>query len=68
MTLNELNEKLPADTFVRIHRSHIVNINLAREVIPWDSHSMTLIMGDADKTELPVSRKYVKQLKTIAGW
>lgn len=68
MTLNDLADSLPDNIFVRVHRSHLVNINLAREVIPWDSHSMTLIMGDTENTEIPVSRKYVKQLKKIAGW
>ena len=68
MSLSELIKLLPADTFVRVHRSHIVNIQLAREIISWDSHSMTLVMGDAGKTEIPVSRSYVHQLKQIAGW
>ena len=68
LSLSELCDRLPASTFVRVHRSHVVNINLAREVIPWDSHSMTLIMGDQDRTEIPVGRKYVKALKAIAGW
>jgi len=68
MSLGQLETSLPVDTFVRVHRSHIVNINLAREVIPWDSHSMTLIMGDREKTEIPVSRKYIQQLKAITGW
>lgn len=68
LTLDSLEEELPEHTFMRVHRSHLVNINLAREVISWDSHSMTLIMGDENKTEIPVSRKYVSMLKKIVGW
>lgn len=68
LTLDALESELPESTFIRVHRSHLININLAREVIPWDSHSMTLIMGDKDRTEIPVSRKYSKSLKRIVGW
>ncbi|MEE9319475.1 MAG: LytTR family DNA-binding domain-containing protein [Granulosicoccus sp.] len=68
LTLDALEGELPDNTFLRVHRSHLININLAREVIPWDSHSMTLIMGDKDNTEIPVSRKYAKSLKRIVGW
>lgn len=68
MSLSELERLLPSDTFVRVHRSHLINIQLAREIITWDSHSMTLVMGDVEKSEIPVSRSYVHQLKQIAGW
>jgi two-component system LytT family response regulator/two-component system response regulator LytT len=68
LTLGALQALLPENTFVRVHRSHLVNINLAREVITWDSHSMTLIMGDRNQTEIPVSRKYAFALKQIGGW
>ncbi|MDB4223882.1 LytTR family transcriptional regulator DNA-binding domain-containing protein [Granulosicoccus sp.] len=66
LTLNELDSLLPPEIFVRVHR--LVNMQLAREIIAWDSHSMTLVMGDTDRTEIPVSRSNVHQLKQIAGW
>ena len=68
LTLNALQERLSSPPFVRVHRTWLVNINLVREVIPWDSHSMTLIMGDKGKTEIPVSRTYTGALKHISGW
>lgn len=68
LTLNALQARLPSPPFVRVHRTWMVNINLVREVIPWDSHSLTLMMGDKDKTEIPVSRTYTGALKHITGW
>jgi len=68
LTLNALQERLDSAQFVRVHRTWIVNIDLVREVIPWDSHSMTLIMGDKEKTEIPVSRTYSGAFKQITGW
>lgn len=67
-TLSELSERLPHDTFVRVHKTYIININLVREVIPWDSHAMTLVMGDKDATEIPVGRGYADKLKRLVGW
>ncbi len=67
-TLAELAERLPQHTFIRVHKSYIININLVKEVIPWDSHVMTLIMGDDRQTEIPVGRGYADKLKTLVGW
>jgi len=62
-TLNELEKKLNASGFVRPHRSFLVNINHVREVIPWFNGSYKLIMDDRERTEVPVSRYNVKDLK-----
>lgn len=67
-TLSELAERLPQDTFIRVHKTYIININLVREVIPWDSHAMTLVMTDSNATEIPVGRGYSDKLKQLVGW
>jgi DNA-binding LytR/AlgR family response regulator len=67
-TLTELAERLPQDTFIRVHKTYIININLVREVIPWDSHAMTLVMSDKKGTEIPVGRGYSDKLKQLVGW
>lgn len=61
--LNELEQKLAAAGFVRTHRSFLVNINHVREVIPWFNGSYKLIMDDRERSEVPVSRYNVKDLK-----
>lgn len=62
-TLNELEQKLVASGFVRTHRSFLVNINHVCEVIPWFNGSYKLIMDDRERSEVPVSRYSVKDLK-----
>lgn len=62
-TLNELEEKLAPAGFVRTHRSYLVNVNHVREVVPWFNGSYKLVLDDRDKSEVPVSRYNVKDLK-----
>ena len=62
-SLSELERRLAAAGFVRPHRSYLVNSNHVREVIPWFNRSYNLIMDDANKTRIPVSRHQVQELK-----
>ncbi len=62
-TLNELEHKLAGHGFIRPHRSFLINVNYVREVIPWFNSSYKLIMADRDRSEIPVSRYNVKELK-----
>lgn len=62
-TLNELEQKLAPAGFARPHRSFLININHVAEVIPWFNGSYKLIMDDRERTEVPVSRYNVKDLK-----
>ena len=62
-TLSELEQKLAATGFFRSHRSYLVNSNHVCEVIPWFNGSFKLIMDDKERTEIPVSRYNVNDLK-----
>ena len=62
-TLAELEQKLAAAGFIRPHRSYLVNIDQVGEVIPWFNGSYKLIMADAKRTKIPVSRYNVQELK-----
>ncbi|MBT4498329.1 MAG: response regulator transcription factor [Gemmatimonadetes bacterium] len=55
-SLNQLESELPADDFVRIHRSALVNLNHVDEIIRWFGGTFRVRMSDKKKTELPVSR------------
>src|SRR6185503_17092113 len=55
-TLDELHERLDSSTFWRVHRSHLVNINKIKEIVPWFSRNYILRMKDEKSTEIPVSR------------
>jgi two-component system response regulator LytT len=62
-TLDELQARLDPSTFWRVHRSHLVNINKVKEIVPWFSRNYILRMKDAKATEIPVSRAQTKRLR-----
>lgn len=62
-TLGDLEQKLVSAGFFRPHRSFLVNSSHICEVIPWFNGSYKLVMGDKEKTEIPVSRYNVGDLK-----
>ena len=62
-TLDELHARLDPGVFWRVHRSHLVNINKIKEIVPWFSRNYILRMKDAKATEIPVSRTQTKQLR-----
>jgi two-component system response regulator LytT len=64
-TIEELQSNLDPDTFWRVHRSYLVNINRIKEVIPWFKSSYMLRMDDKKQTEIPVSRVQTKRLRTL---
>lgn len=66
-TLEELQESLDSAMFWRAHRSHVVNINRIKEVLPWFKSSYQLRMDDRKHTELPVSRAQTKRLRELFG-
>jgi DNA-binding LytR/AlgR family response regulator len=62
-TLDDLQARLDPETFWRVHRSHLVNINKIKEIVPWFSRNYILRMKDAKSTEIPVSRSQTKRLR-----
>ena len=62
-TLDELQERLDASVFWRVRRSHLVNINKIKEIVPWFSRNYILRMKDEKATEIPVSRTQTRRLR-----
>jgi two-component system response regulator LytT len=62
-TLDELQARLDPSVFWRVHRSHLVNINKIKEIVPWFSRNYILKMKDAKGTEIPVSRSQTRRLR-----
>lgn len=62
-TLDELHARLDQEVFWRVHRSHLVNINKVKEIVPWFSRNYILRMTDANATEIPVSRSQTRRLR-----
>lgn len=57
MSLKQLEEDLPADRFMRVHRSYIVHLNKITSV-----NKNRIIIG---KKQIPVGETYRKQFKTV---
>ncbi len=64
-SLDELQAVLPAASFWRAHRAHLVNIDHVREVIPWFKSTYKLLMNDRKGTEILVSRAQTSRLREL---
>jgi len=64
-TIEELQSNLDPDTFWRVHRSYLVNINKIKEVVPWFKSSYQLRMDDKKHAEIPVSRAQTRRLREL---
>jgi two-component system LytT family response regulator/two-component system response regulator LytT len=64
-TIEDLQANIDRDTFWRVHRSYLVNINKIKEVVPWFKSSFQLRMDDKKQTEIPVSRVQTKRLREL---
>jgi two-component system response regulator LytT len=64
-TIEDLADTLDSERFWRPHRSHLVNINHIKEVLPWFKSSYMLKMADKRQSEIPVSRAQTKRLREL---
>ena len=64
-TVEELQASLDPQTFWRVHRSYLINVNRIKEVVPWFKSSFQLKMDDRKQTEIPVSRAQTRKLREI---
>jgi len=65
-TLQEFEYILPRQSFVRCHRSYIVNVNHIRAIYP-DTHS-TFVLAMDDQTKIPVSQSYSSYFRKLLGF
>lgn len=65
-TLQEFEYVLPRDSFVRCHRSFIVNVHQIKEIYP-DTHS-TFSLAMKDGTKIPVSQSYSSYFRRLLGF
>jgi len=66
MTLGELEEKLARESFVRVHRSHLANLNCIKEILRVDG-SYVVVASDRDETHIPVARRQVRTFREAVG-
>lgn len=63
-SLSRLESELDPASFVRVHKSAIVNIARVREVEPWFNGDYRIRLQDG--TEVPLSRRYRARFEEIA--
>lgn len=66
-TLVELEERLRDHGFIRVHRQYLVNLEKVKAVGPYRGGTLTLIMADAEGTEIPVSRIKARAVRKALG-
>ncbi len=67
LSLADLEQKLEAQSFFRVHRRYLVNLAQIREVAPMYGGTMELTLKDAAATRVPVSRRRAPALKRSLG-
>jgi two-component system, OmpR family, response regulator VanR len=66
LTLGELEEKLGRESFTRIHRSYMINLNRVREIVRADG-AYVVVASDRDETQIPVARRQVRAFREAVG-
>jgi len=66
MTLGELEAKLVRESFARVHRSYLVNLNRVKEILRVDG-CYVVVAADRDETHIPVARRQVRTFREAVG-
>jgi two-component system LytT family response regulator len=64
-TLADLEGKLDGSTFIRIHRSYIVNVKFIRELVRWFAGRYKVRLKDSKGTELIATRSYADRIRRL---
>jgi two-component system LytT family response regulator len=67
VSLTTLEERLPARRFLRIHRSHIVNVSFIRELKRLGTRQLELVLSTTGQEHLVVSRRHVDSVLKSLG-
>lgn len=66
-TIAELERRLDPATFLRVHRSALVNVDWIHEVNSWFAGKAMLSLKDPQRTQIAVARDRVRALKSRLG-
>ncbi|GHF83894.1 LytR/AlgR family response regulator transcription factor [Thalassotalea marina] len=67
-SLDQLEQSLAAQQFVRVHRGYLVNLDHVSEIQRWFNGKLMLIIDDDKKTEISTSRAGAEKLKSLIGF
>ena len=63
--LSAIEKKISSPTFLRVHRSYLINVNAIEEIQPWFNHTYQVTLNN--QLKIPVSRSYMKEFKEQVG-
>ena len=63
--LVDLEKKLDPRQFVRVHRAHLVAIDYIAEIRKSDMSRLNVVLRDKDRTQILVSRNFVKTVRNL---
>ena len=63
--ISELEEKLAKFGFFRCHRSYIVNMQKVTELVKWTRNSYSLRLVGYNKTDVPLSKAKIQELRNM---
>ncbi len=66
LTLTELEGKLSKESFERVHRSYMINLNRVKEILRVDG-AYVVVVTDRDETQIPVARRQVRDFRGSVG-
>ncbi len=65
-TLGDLEDRLSRESFTRVHRSYLVNLNKVKEILRVDG-GYVVVATDRDETHVPVARRQVREFREAVG-
>ena len=61
-------DALMQPAYFRSHRRYLVNLAHIREILPGDAGTFEIVMRDAAKSRVPLSRRQARKLKELIPW
>ena len=58
-SLNQIEEKLPEESFFRANRQQIINTNYIQDVVPWFNGKLKLTMKNGEEIEVSRRQSYI---------
>jgi DNA-binding LytR/AlgR family response regulator len=66
LTLGDLEARLSRESFSRVHRSFLVNLNRVKEILRVDG-CYVVVAADRDETHVPVARRQARAFREAVG-
>jgi|Deesub1362B_J571_1020462.scaffolds.fasta_scaffold02537_2 two-component system LytT family response regulator/two-component system response regulator LytT len=67
-SIRQLEVELDPKQFVRIHRKYLINVNKIKEIVPWFKGTYQVLMADTQESQLPMSRRGMRELRRLVRW